>query len=89
MTGCKSLLCDFQTEIRPKVTFGDNSQGVTKGYGILQTGAVTFKRVAFVSGLKHNLISISQLCDVGFEVSFKKDLGTIFDQNGKVVLCAK
>jgi len=29
--------------------------------------------VLFVKGLKHNLLSISQLCDIGYEVSLKKD----------------
>ena len=63
MTGCKPLLCDFQSEDGPKVTFGDNSTGSTKGYGVLTNGTISFSKVAYVDGLKHNLISISQQCD--------------------------
>ncbi|GJY53054.1 retrovirus-related pol polyprotein from transposon TNT 1-94 [Tanacetum coccineum] len=44
--------------------------------------------VAYVNGLKHNLISISQLCDANFKVLFIKTQGTIFNQNGEVVLIA-
>ena len=51
----------------PSVTFGDDSQGQTEGYGVLSNGPLTFRRVAYVSGLKHNLISVSQICDAGYE----------------------
>ncbi|GJV44675.1 hypothetical protein Tco_1429211 [Tanacetum coccineum] len=41
---------------------------------------------AFVNGLKHNLISINQLCDANYKVLFTKTKGTIFNQNDEVVL---
>ena len=88
MTGCKPLLNDFQSKVGPKVTFRDNSTGSTKGYGVLTNGTISFSKVAYVDGLKHNLISISQLCDAGYTVSFNKHMGTILDQDGKVVLTA-
>ncbi|GKC34136.1 retrovirus-related pol polyprotein from transposon TNT 1-94, partial [Tanacetum coccineum] len=44
--------------------------------------------VAYVNGLKHNLISISQLCDANYKVLFTKTQGTIYNQNDKVVLIA-
>jgi len=31
------------------------------------------KNVLCVDGLKHNLLSISQLCDKGFKIEFKKN----------------
>ncbi|GJZ72063.1 hypothetical protein Tco_0635914, partial [Tanacetum coccineum] len=43
---------------------------------------------AYVNGLKHNLISISQLCDANFKVLFTKTQGTIFNQYDEVVLIA-
>ncbi|GJT67574.1 retrovirus-related pol polyprotein from transposon TNT 1-94 [Tanacetum coccineum] len=46
------------------------------------------EKVAYVNCLKHNLISISQLCDANFLVLFTKSQGTIFNQNGEVVLIA-
>ena len=79
MTGCKSLLCEFRTSVGPLVTFGDDSQGRTEGYGVLTNGPLTFRRVSYVSGLKHNLISVSQLCDAGYEVRFRSDSGIVYD----------
>ena len=39
-----------------------------------------------VEGLKHNLISISQLCDKGFEVVFEPNHCLIYDICGSIVL---
>ena len=49
----------------PVVTFGDNSKGITQGYGSLQAGNVIIDQVSVVQGLQHNLLSISQFCDKG------------------------
>src|SRR5919202_809639 len=89
MTGCKSLLCDFRKCIGPNVTFGDASEGTTEGYGVLTNGPLTFRRVSYVNGLKHNLISVSQLCDAGYEVRFRTDRGTVHDLEGNIVLIAR
>ena len=62
--------------IKPKedgrvVTFGDNGHGKIIGIGKIQINSTTFiDNVLYVNGLKHNLISISQLCDKGYTVSF-------------------
>nr|GEY95505.1 retrovirus-related Pol polyprotein from transposon TNT 1-94 [Tanacetum cinerariifolium] len=60
----------------------------TKGYGSLNCNGITFTKVAYVNGLKHNLISISQLCDANFKVLFTKTQGNIFNENDEVVLIA-
>ncbi|GJW84025.1 hypothetical protein Tco_0157170, partial [Tanacetum coccineum] len=60
----------------------------TEGYGSVNCNGITFTRVTYVNGLKHNLISISQLCDVNFKVLFTKTQRTIFNQNNEVVLIA-
>ncbi|KAJ9556902.1 hypothetical protein OSB04_011516 [Centaurea solstitialis] len=57
----------------PIVTFGGNGKGQTHGFGTLINGVTSFKRVACVKGLKHNLLSISQLCDKDHKVTFSKD----------------
>ncbi|GKC47950.1 retrovirus-related pol polyprotein from transposon TNT 1-94 [Tanacetum coccineum] len=75
-------------EPSPKVVFGDDSSEDTKGYGSVNCNGITFTRVAYVNGLKHNLISISQLCDANFKVLFTKTQGTIFNQNNEVILIA-
>ena len=37
------------------------------------------KNVLYVNGLKHNLLSISQLCDKGFKIEFNKNCCLICD----------
>nr|GEV40875.1 retrovirus-related Pol polyprotein from transposon TNT 1-94 [Tanacetum cinerariifolium] len=89
MTRLKQYLHIYSKESGPKVVFGDNSSGDTEGYGLVNCNGITFTKVAYVNGLKHNLISISQLCDANFKVLFTKTQGTIFNQNNKVVLIAQ
>ncbi|KAI3714929.1 hypothetical protein L6452_21891 [Arctium lappa] len=71
------------------VTFGDNVQGQIKGYGELSRGNVLVSKVAYVDGLKHNLISISQLCDHGFDVKFqRKYCSLLHSESGQELLRA-
>ncbi|GJX45056.1 retrovirus-related pol polyprotein from transposon TNT 1-94 [Tanacetum coccineum] len=78
----------YSKESGRKVVFGDNSSGDTEGYGSVNCNGITFIRVAYVNGLKHNLININQMCDANFKVLFTKTQGTIFNQNNEVVLIA-
>ena len=55
------------------VTFGDDNKGFTTGYGNLEIGNVIIENISIVEGLKHNLLSISQFSDKGFDVSFRKE----------------
>lgn len=66
MTGVKNFLHKYVEELGPKVVFGDNSSCITKGYGSVNCGDIIFSRVAYVNGLKYNLIIINQLCDAKF-----------------------
>ncbi|GJX78460.1 retrovirus-related pol polyprotein from transposon TNT 1-94 [Tanacetum coccineum] len=88
MTRVKQYLHRYSKESGPKVVFGDNFSGDTKGYGSVNCNGITFTKVAYVNGLKHNLISISQLCDANFKVLFTKTQGTIFNEKDEVVLIA-
>ncbi|GKA95361.1 retrovirus-related pol polyprotein from transposon TNT 1-94 [Tanacetum coccineum] len=88
MTRVKQYLHRYSKESGTKVVFGHNSSGDTEGYGLVNCNGITFTKVAYVNGLKHNLISISQLCDANFKVLFTKTQGTIFNQNQEVVLIA-
>ena len=72
----------------PTITFRDNATGVTEGYGVHSNGQIQFTHVAYVNGLKYNLISICQLCDVDFKILFDKVQDTIYNINGDVVLIA-
>nr|KAJ0187257.1 hypothetical protein LSAT_V11C900474900 [Lactuca sativa] len=63
----KSILEDFIKNDGPIVTYGDNGNGATKGYGTIKCKVVLFKNVFY-----HNVISINQLCDADYEVHFNK-----------------
>ena len=53
------------------VTFGDNAKRRTIGQGNIGNDTSSLiESVLLVDGLKHNLLSISQLCDKGFKVIF-------------------
>ena len=70
MTGDHSLLTGFEEKAGPGVTFGDDNKGYTLGYGKIKKENVIIEKVALVDELKHNLLSISQLCDNGNKVQF-------------------
>ncbi|GJX38020.1 retrovirus-related pol polyprotein from transposon TNT 1-94 [Tanacetum coccineum] len=42
------------------------------GYGDYQIGYITILRVYYVEGLRHNLFSVGQFCDLDLEVAFRK-----------------
>ncbi|KAL8115425.1 hypothetical protein AgCh_022062 [Apium graveolens] len=74
LIGNKSLLRELVMKDGPYVTFGDDSIGVTKGYGKLKTNNVIIEDISYVEGLRHNLLSISQFCDKRYEiVLYKKE----------------
>ena len=53
------------------VTYGDNQKANVIGESnILVNKDLSIKNVLLIEDLKHNLISISQLCDNGFKVTF-------------------
>ncbi|KAJ9558330.1 hypothetical protein OSB04_012944 [Centaurea solstitialis] len=72
MTGNKHVLVDFKEEDGPSVKFGGEGRGITLGYGTLTNGKTTFRRVSYVEGLTHILLSISQLCDKDHKVTPRK-----------------
>ena len=68
MIGNKDSLSEFVEEEGPSVKYGDNSVARIKGYGVIKAGNIKIKRVAYVEGLKHNLLSCSQICDDESEI---------------------
>ncbi|KAK1399686.1 hypothetical protein POM88_009549 [Heracleum sosnowskyi] len=87
MTGNKALLSDFEEKAGPKVSYGDGNIGHTLGYVNINLGSVIITNVALVSGLKHNLLSVSQICDRGNHVDFHSEYCEVISKStGKVVL---
>ena len=72
MTGNSRLLTDVSKYNGPKISFGDNSTGKIVGKGKIIHGNLTINDVLIVENLHYNLISISQLCDIGHVVEFHK-----------------
>ena len=71
MTGDISLFIDFKAKKKGFVTYGDNNKGAILGKGSVgNPSTTTISDVHLVEGLKHNLLSISQLCDKGYKVTF-------------------
>ncbi|KAI3685761.1 hypothetical protein L6452_35019 [Arctium lappa] len=69
-----------------ETSLSTNSKGPIEKFGVLSNGTTTFRRVAYVDGLKHNLLSISQLCDKDYEVRFSKKACSVVDEKGKLAL---
>ena len=54
--------------------YGNNETGEIKGYGIITNGNLIIRKVAYVEGLQHNLISVSQLVvGTSIKLSFDKE----------------
>ena len=72
MTGDKSKFLTLSENKSGNVTFGNDAPGKIKGKGMvsLSNGKGKAQDVLFVDGLKHNLLSVSQVCDKGCEVFF-------------------
>ena len=67
MTGDESKFTFFTKKNGGYVNFGDNAKGRIIGQGNIGNDTSSFiESVLLVDGLKHNLLSISQLCDKGF-----------------------
>jgi hypothetical protein len=89
MTGDKDKLLAYSTlEKEKRVTFGNDTPTVIKGKGFaLLKENVKANDVMYVDGLKHNLLSVSQMCDQGTEVVFSSKECVVRDLNtGKAII---
>ena len=72
MTGDLTKFTSLKLKAEGHVTYGDNNRGRILGRGTVGTGnSTTIENVLYVEGLRHSLLSISQLCDKGYKVNFK------------------
>ena len=77
MTGNKSYFTNLNDCVTGHVTFADGAKEkiIAKG-NIDKDDLPRLNDVRYVDGLKANLISVSQLCDQGYKVSFN-DVGCV------------
>ena len=75
MTGDKEKLESYSAlEKGKKVSFGNDTPATIKGKGTAQLKEkLKAGNVLYVDGLKHNLLSVSQMCDQGTEVIFRSN----------------
>ena len=84
---CKNLLNNVKPHTTSFVTFGDGAKGEIKGVGDLDCpGVPSLNEVLLVKGLTANLISISQLCDLGFKVNFSKSECLVINDKQEIVM---
>ena len=72
MTGDKEQFNKLNAKDGEYVTIGNNAKG--KIFGIREIGnpqSLSIHYVLLIDGLKHNLLSISQLYDIGNKVNYK------------------
>jgi hypothetical protein len=88
MTGDRSQFLTLSDSKSGNVTFGNDAPRKVKGKGIvsLNNGKRKVQDVLLVENLKHNLLSVSQVCDRGCEVVFtSKDCKIKTVDSGKLV----
>jgi hypothetical protein len=65
------------------ITFGDNGKGKVKGLGkIIISNDMSIFNVLLIESLNFNLLSVSQLCDLGFKCIFGVDDVEIISVDG-------
>jgi len=87
MTGEKSMFINLGLKQEGHVTYGDNNKGKILGRGTIgdKSNFLTHD-VPYAEGLKHNLLNISQLCDKGYQVTFKSSTYEIRQPNSQELL---
>ncbi|XP_068641949.1 uncharacterized protein [Aristolochia californica] len=86
MNGDKKKFIELNPKDGGHVTFGDNSKVTIKGIGKISTSTSFISDVYYIEELIHDLLSISQFCDKGNKVSFKKDKCLVKNENDELVL---
>ena len=87
MTGDASKFVSITLKQEGHVTYGDNNKGKILGKGTIgNENNFLIHDVLYEEGLKHNLLSISQLCGRGYQVTFRKNSCEIRLPNSKEVL---
>jgi len=68
------------------VKFGGNQSGKIIGIGTIGNSSISINNVLLVDGLEHNLLSISQFCDNGYDVMFEKTNCTATNKDNKSIV---
>jgi len=87
MIGEKSKFVNIILKQKGHVTHGDNNKGKILGRGTIgDKNNLLIHDVLYVERLKHSLLNINQLCDKGYQVTFKSSTCEIRLPNSQEVL---
>jgi hypothetical protein len=81
MTGEKRMFSSYEKNEDPQrvITFGDGNQGLVKGLGkVAISPDHSDSNVFLVDSLDYNLLSVSQLCKMGYSCLFTDVIVTVF-----------
>jgi hypothetical protein len=87
MTGDQSKFANLKNK-GGNVTFGDDSSTTILGKGIVKIGSENVKvgKVLLVEDLKHNLLSVSKMCDQGYTLMFDSRKCKIKENNSGILV---
>jgi hypothetical protein len=88
MTGEKRMFSSYEKNQDPQrtITFGDGNQGLVKGLGeIAISPDHSISNVFLVDSLDYNLLSVSQLCKMGYNCLFSDTGVTVFRRSDDLV----
>ncbi|XP_042515258.1 uncharacterized protein LOC122089599 [Macadamia integrifolia] len=86
MTSTKNLFSSLQAYNRAWVSFGDDSKGKIARIGRIKLGDISISNVYYVRNLNYNLLSLSQLCGIGYKLEFDVSHCYIKDANNDFIL---
>src|SRR4051812_10198392 len=91
MTGRRSMFQDLVLKSDGEVKFGGDEKGKIIGSGIVSIGnSPSITNVLLVEGLTHNLLSISQLSDNGYDIIFnQKSCKAVSHKDGSILFTGK
>ena len=80
-------LLDEDVDGQERITFGDNSKGKVKGLGkVAISNDHSISNVLYIASLSFNLLSIGQLCDLGFQCLFTDKEVVVFKKDDDQVI---
>ena len=68
------------------VGFGGNHNGKIIGMRTIGNSSISINNVWFVDELRHNLLTISQFCDSGYDVMFDKSNCIVINKSDKSIV---
>jgi len=86
ITGEKSMFITLIMKEGGNVKFGGNQAGKIISTGTIGNSSISINNVWLVDGLEHNLLSISQFCDNGYDVLFDKTNCIVVNKDDKSIV---